>query len=287
MHLWEAIADHYKGNAWVAGYNLMNEPADESRAVVGPFYARLVGGHPGGRPRPHPVPRRQHVLDRVRLLRRAVRERRLHAARLRAGRPGPQPDHYDRGGGGGEVPGALGVRPRGRARRSWSASSAPIYTGDEARDAERRRILADQLDLYRRHEAGFATWMYKDIGRQGLIYVRPDSPYGALVGGLRGQEDAARRRPVGQRPAGDPEVTQPVQDLVAREVAGLRPVSVGPLRLGADAAAQHHPRAAARPRVRRAVPGPRRRRARRPGGLVRLRLLRGPRDPARPARERG
>ena len=42
VNLWEAIADRYKGNAWVAGYNLMNEPADESRAVVGPFYERLA-----------------------------------------------------------------------------------------------------------------------------------------------------------------------------------------------------------------------------------------------------
>ena len=42
MHLWEAIADHYRGNPWVAGYNLLNEPSDESRSVVGPFYRRLV-----------------------------------------------------------------------------------------------------------------------------------------------------------------------------------------------------------------------------------------------------
>ena len=55
VDLWEAIADRYRGNAWVAGYNLMNEPADESRAVVGPFYERLADGDPGGRPRPHPV----------------------------------------------------------------------------------------------------------------------------------------------------------------------------------------------------------------------------------------
>src|SRR5690349_21870433 len=41
VHIWEAIADRYKDDPWVAGYNLMNEPADESRAVVGPFYERL------------------------------------------------------------------------------------------------------------------------------------------------------------------------------------------------------------------------------------------------------
>ena len=50
VNLWEAIADRYKGNAWVAGYNLMNEPADESRAVVGPFYERLADGDPSRRP---------------------------------------------------------------------------------------------------------------------------------------------------------------------------------------------------------------------------------------------
>src|SRR5919112_2630117 len=52
VNLWEAIADRYKGNPWVAGYNLMNEPADESRAVVGPFYARLAAAVRAGRSGP-------------------------------------------------------------------------------------------------------------------------------------------------------------------------------------------------------------------------------------------
>ncbi|MGI3779757.1 MAG: glycoside hydrolase family 5 protein, partial [Janthinobacterium lividum] len=42
VNLWEAIAGHYRDNPWVAGYNLLNEPSDESREVVGPFYSRLV-----------------------------------------------------------------------------------------------------------------------------------------------------------------------------------------------------------------------------------------------------
>jgi hypothetical protein len=44
-----------------------------------------------------------------------------------------------------------------------------------------RRILDDQLTLYRRYDAGFATWRYRDLGRQGLTHVRPESPYGELV----------------------------------------------------------------------------------------------------------
>ena len=114
--IWEAIADRYKGNPWVVGYNLMNEPADESRAVVGPFYERLSSGDPRDRPGAHPLLRRQHLLDRVRLLRRAAGERRLHAARLRARRARARRRVPRARVGGGEVPRALGVRaPHGHA----------------------------------------------------------------------------------------------------------------------------------------------------------------------------
>ena len=36
--LWEVLAEHYKDNPWVAGYNLLNEPSDPSGMVVGSFY---------------------------------------------------------------------------------------------------------------------------------------------------------------------------------------------------------------------------------------------------------
>ncbi len=42
VHLWEALADRYRGNSWVAGYNLLNEPGDVTGEVVGPFHDRLV-----------------------------------------------------------------------------------------------------------------------------------------------------------------------------------------------------------------------------------------------------
>src|SRR5215813_10391154 len=41
VHLWEAIARRYKGNPSVAGYNLINEPADPTRQVLMPVYQRL------------------------------------------------------------------------------------------------------------------------------------------------------------------------------------------------------------------------------------------------------
>src|SRR5690606_14514764 len=42
VHLWEALAAHYTGNEWVAGYNPVNEPADPSGEVIVPFYRRLA-----------------------------------------------------------------------------------------------------------------------------------------------------------------------------------------------------------------------------------------------------
>src|SRR6185437_697770 len=42
VHLWERLADRYKGRVAIAGYNLMNEPGDATGARIKPFYDRCV-----------------------------------------------------------------------------------------------------------------------------------------------------------------------------------------------------------------------------------------------------
>jgi endoglucanase len=42
VHLWEAIAIRYKNRPEVAGYNILNEPADESETALPAFYRRAV-----------------------------------------------------------------------------------------------------------------------------------------------------------------------------------------------------------------------------------------------------
>jgi endoglucanase len=225
VHLWEAIADRYKDNAWVAGYNLMNEPADESRAVVGPFYERLAQAIRAVDP--------DHILffdgntystefdffgepldNAVYTLHDYV-----PAGLGRA-------DRYD--------PGEAEEKFLQRsfyARRTgtpiYVGEFAPIYTGDAAVDAERAQILDDQLERYRRHDAGFATWMYKDLGRQGLTYARPDSPYGRLVSDFVAKKVRLGVDQWGSTGRECPEVTQPIQDLVAREAPGYDPYPWG------------------------------------------------------------
>jgi endoglucanase len=227
VHLWEAIADRYKGDPWVAGYNLMNEPADESRAVVGPFYARLSAAIRAVDP--------DHALfldgntystefdffdDEP--LENAVYT--LHDY-VPAGL-GRGDGTYDR-----DAAEQKFLQRSAYARRTgtpiYVGEFAPIYTGDAEVDAVRQRILDDQLELYRRHAAGYATWMYKDLGRQGLVHVRPDSPYGALVADFVAKKIRLGVDQWGSTGRESREISEPVQELVAREAPDFDPYPWG------------------------------------------------------------
>ena len=209
----------------MAGYNLLNEPADESRNVVGPFYRRLVTAI------------------------RAVDPD--HTVFLDGNTYATEFDIFD------EpfenavytlhdyVPAGLGRSPhysRDEAEQKFLQRSAyarstgtpilvgefgPIYTGNEAEDARLRGILADQLDLYRRHSVSWALWMYKDIGRQGLVSVRPDTPYRRRFDEFVAKKNRLAADQWGSDGVGVAEVTQPVQDLIAREFPDFNPYPWG------------------------------------------------------------
>jgi len=59
----------------------------------------------------------------------------------------------------------------------WVGEFGPVYTGQVEPDAMRDRMLRDQLEIYKRHHASWAIWLYKDIGLQGLTYVAAESPW--------------------------------------------------------------------------------------------------------------
>ena len=42
VNLWEVIAARYRSNPWVAGYNLLNEPADKQWTRLLAFYDRII-----------------------------------------------------------------------------------------------------------------------------------------------------------------------------------------------------------------------------------------------------
>jgi aryl-phospho-beta-D-glucosidase BglC (GH1 family) len=232
--IWEAIADHYKDNPWVAGYNPINEPADESRAVVGPFYRRLVEAI-------------RRVDDR-------------HIMFLDGNTYSTEFDVFAEPwdntvyvchdyaapglGRGGDYPGTTDGRYYDKAaleakylerteycRRTgtpvWVGEFGPIYTGDERGDAMRRRLLADQLDIYRSDDASWSIWLYKDIGRQGLVTVSPDSAYLTHFGDFVAKKYRLGADQWGSDGYGPIEVTKPFQDMMAREFPGFDPYPWG------------------------------------------------------------
>jgi endoglucanase len=235
VNIWRAIATRYKDNPWVAGYNLLNEPADESRTEVGPFYERVVA---------------------------AIREiDQAHIIYIDGNTYSTEFDIFDEPwetntvytlhdyvsaglGRGGDYPGYTDgnwvdkdtAREKFLQRADYAIKTktpvyvgefAPIYVGDERVDAMRRQILADQLELYREFNVSWSSWMYKDLGRQGLVFVKPDSPYLERFGAFVEKKNRLGADQWGSTGEGVREVTQPVQDLIANEFPNFNPYPWG------------------------------------------------------------
>ena len=184
VHLWEALAARYRDQPWVAGYNLINEPADPTATAIGPFYRRLerairaidakhvlfldgnrysIDFHMFGEPLPNCVyTAHDYALPRF---------------IVGGGYPGTTRGQYvDRA----VVERTFLARTeymRKTGTPIWIGEFGPVFVGDAARDAERYQLLRDQLDLYQQHAAGWSLWTYKDIGLQGVVYMPPEAAY--------------------------------------------------------------------------------------------------------------
>jgi hypothetical protein len=223
--LWRAIAERYKGHVWVAGYNLMNEPADPSGRVVGQVYDRLLATVRDVDP--------DHIV---------FLDGNTYSTDFSMfTEPAPNTVYtlhdYVAAGLGRSTEYSKDIALAKFLERSEFARStgtpilvgefAPIYTGDESVDADRRQMLADQLDIYRDHDASWTAWTYKDVGVQGLLTVRPDSPYLKHFGDFVAKKKRLAADQWGTDGIGEREATQPFQDLVAREFPSFDPYPWG------------------------------------------------------------
>lgn len=184
VRLWEAIAEHYRGRPGVAGFNLINEPAVADTERLIRLYQRLRDAVLG--------------VDSTRML--FVDGNRF--ALDFTGFPAPWPntvysahDYAVAGMGNAYAyPGVVdGVfQDRGTLERRvdeltrymtshdaaiWIGEFGPIYTGDPRRDEARVSVLRDQLAIYAERRLNWSLWTYKDIGAQGIVTARPDSPW--------------------------------------------------------------------------------------------------------------
>jgi len=229
VHLWESIADRYSDQAYVAGYNLINEPADPTDEVLGPFCARLAEAVRAVDSR--------HILfldgNRYATDFSVFTEpwdNTIYACHDYAvagfARGGDYPGYTD-----GQWVDRRSLEQAFRRRTEfqrrtdtplWVGEFGPVYTGDPVRDEMRYQILRDQLEIYLEHQAGWSIWTYKDIGLQGLVHADPDGPY---LQRFRPLIDKKARLGVDAwGSTGDElaEVMEPLHELIAKEFPNWR-----------------------------------------------------------------
>ncbi|KAF5587807.1 endoglucanase C [Fusarium subglutinans] len=199
IQLWKALATHYKGNTVIAGYNLLNEPADETKTSSGHHGAKLVKWY-------ERAEKEVRAIDPDHMI---FIDGNTYAMDFRAFPENPLPNavyachDYSFYG----FP--LGEQYEGtdeqntKLRKSferkvqfmreknvpiWNGEFGPVYQnehmeGDEAikTNAKRFNLLQEQLAIYRETDVNWSIWLYKDVGYQGMVYADPESPYMRLI----------------------------------------------------------------------------------------------------------
>ncbi|EIW65879.1 hypothetical protein TREMEDRAFT_35989 [Tremella mesenterica DSM 1558] len=177
--IWEHLAEHYKGNTWVAGYNPLNEPTDSEHVRLLSFYQRVEKAIRAVDP--------DHILfldtfgedlsrfgDPLPNCVYACHDYSMY------GKPDQVAHHrksFDR-----KV-----EYMRRIGGPIWNGEFGPVYASSSDSNHEqinqsRYAVLEHQLSIYAQAKASWSIWLYKDIGFQGKMYVNPDTEYMKLLG---------------------------------------------------------------------------------------------------------
>jgi endoglucanase len=234
LHLWEVIAERYKNQSWVAGYDLINEPADPTGEKLFPYYKRLRDA----------IIKidKKHILflegDRyavkfdkfTEVWNNVVYTNHDYAV------PG-----FIRGG---DYPGTTGTRYFDKdtlendfLKKSefmykhkvpiWVGEFGPVYTGDSLKDEMRYQILKDQLAYYRKYKVSWCIWLYKDMGLQSIMHQNATTPYMQLVSKFLARKDSLGSDAWGSNDKNIRQVIAPLEDLFNKEFPNYNPYPNG------------------------------------------------------------
>ncbi|KAH9220220.1 glycoside hydrolase superfamily [Leptodontidium sp. 2 PMI_412] len=191
VNLWEVIAARYRSNTWVAGYNLLNEPADKQWTRLLAFYDRIIPAVRAIDP--------NHILflegntfsmdfsgfDKVfpnSVY--AVHDYCGFGFPNRIGRYVGEKDQdiyirkmYDR-------------KVEFMKKHDvpiWNGEFGPIYEKEsnpdwKVQNEERYNMLDKQMEIYTSEGIAWSIWAYKDINIMGMVFVNPDSAWMKLLG---------------------------------------------------------------------------------------------------------
>jgi endoglucanase len=234
VHLWEVIAERYKHQPWVAGYDVMNEPGDPSGEKVFPYFKRL---------------------------RDAIRKvDSMHILFLEGDRYATDfstftevwdnvvyTNHDYAIPGfifGGEYPGITDgkyydkdILEKDFLKKSefmfshhvplWVGEFGPVYTGDSQKDEMRYRILKDQLSYYNKYKVSWCIWLYKDMGLQAIMHQNDSTPYMRLVSAFLAKKDSLGADAWGSTDKNIGQVMEPLEQLFVKEFPGYDPYPHG------------------------------------------------------------
>jgi len=187
IQLWVALAEHYKDNTWVAGYNPMNEPADPLQYRLQDFYARIEPEI--RRVDPHHVlflDGNTYAMDFSFF--KTVLPNSVYAIHDYSNMGFPSGDAY-----------VASDDQKSKLKQQfqrkiefmeehkvpvWNGEFGPVYASPDESNADtinsqRYNLLGQQLSNYKQASMPihWSVWLYKDIGFQGMVYVSPDTPY--------------------------------------------------------------------------------------------------------------
>jgi endoglucanase len=234
LHLWEVIAERYKDQPWIAGYDLINEPADPTGKRVFPYYKRLRDAI--RKIDPHHIlflEGNSYAVDFSMFT--EVWDNVVYTNHDYA-----VPGFIN----GGDYPGYTRGRFVDRdsleydfLKKSefmfthnvplWVGEFGPVYTGIPAKDEMRYQVLKDQLAYYRKYKVSWCIWLYKDLGLQAILHQKENTTYMKLVSSFLKKKNFLGADAWGSIDKNIREVMTPIEELFRREFSEYNPYPSG------------------------------------------------------------
>ncbi len=234
IHLWEAIAEHYKNQQWVAGYDLINEPADPSGEKLFPYYKRLRDAIRKIDP--------NHILflEGDRYATDFSKFTEVWDNAVYTNHDYAMPGFIF----GGDYPGYTHGKyydkdtlEKDFLEKSefmfshhvplWVGEFGPVYTGNPKKDEMRYQILKDQLAYYNKYKVSWCIWLYKDLGLQAIMHQKDSTPYMKLVSAFLAKKDSLGADAWGSTDKNIRLVMEPLEKLFNKEFPDYNPFPKG------------------------------------------------------------
>jgi endoglucanase len=224
--LWEALAQRYRQEVFVAGYNVMNEPEADDPSWLNHYYRRVTGAIRQIDPDHILFLEGNHYSQKFDELDTPFDDNTVYSSHLYV-EPGLEQVEYP-----GQVNGEYFDRDRieqiYNERTAFMRKHAvPHFFGefgciysDPDLEASRLRVMADMIAIAESYGDHWAIWSYKDIGKMGLVVLDRDSEWMQRTKPVREIKSALRCDSWIERHTS--EIDNPILDIanLTRSVAG-------------------------------------------------------------------